>query len=66
MKEFRSDLVRLLAPLIVCGGVVWAPVNIVENIRPWEPLWCLWVSTTFVCGACFGAVAMDVWRSRHR
>lgn len=65
-RRNRSNLIRLFAPLVVFVTVVWARAEVVVNIHPWQPLWVLWVLATWIAGAAFGAMAMDVWRSRHR
>lgn len=63
-RSNRANLMRLIAPLVVFVTVIWARVQVVENIHPFEPLWCLWVFCTWISGAAFGAMAMDVWHRR--
>lgn len=62
-RSNRRNLCRIIWPLLFLVLCVWARANIVENIKPYEFLWCMWVLSTVVGGIGVGWVGNDIWHT---
>ena len=53
-------MIRIILLICAFAGVVYVRSTVVENIKPWEAAWFLWVLSTSLVSFCLGWVCYEV------